>query len=90
MFEKESKKRISASEIIQTPYFRKVAQNFLLDQGRIRELAIPIEMAPAVKQEEEMSQSGQEDTWKTINSMGSCTKKNSETLTPKQKAAQRK
>lgn len=44
MFEKDSKKRISATQIMQTPYFRKVAQNFLQDQGRIRELAIPIEL----------------------------------------------
>ncbi len=57
---------------MQTPYFHKVAQNFLQDKGRIRELAIPIDLHEPKKEEPKVA-SDQEDTWKTINSMGSCT-----------------
>jgi hypothetical protein len=49
MFEKDPKQRISATQIFQTPYFRKVGQNFLQDQGKIKELAIPIDMGPPKK-----------------------------------------
>lgn len=76
---------------MQTPYFRKVAQNFIQDQGRIRELAIPIDVE-GPKKEEEPSHSEQEDTWKTINSQGSCTSGKTQTLnlTPKERLAQKK
>ena len=73
MFEKEPKKRITGEEIIRTDYFRKVAQNFLQDQGKIRELAIPIDLAPSKISESSKVESEQEDTWKTINSIGGCT-----------------
>ena len=32
---------------MRSEYFRKVAQNFLQDQGKIRELAVPISMGPS-------------------------------------------
>lgn len=71
-----------------------MAQNFLQDQGRIRELAIPIDLN-VPKKEEVKPSSEQEDTWKTINSMGSCTigkTKQQETLnlTPKERLALKK
>ena len=91
MFEKEPSKRITGQEIIRTEYFRKVAHNFLQDQGRIRELAIPIDMEPSKLEQSKLSSSGQEDTWKTINSMGSCTgPQKTQGMTTKERLAMKK
>ena len=44
MFEKDPKKRMSVDQIFKTPYFNRLAKNFIQDQGRIKELATPIEL----------------------------------------------
>ena len=83
---------MTGDEIMRTQYFRKVAQNFLQDQGKIRQLAVPIDLESPSKNESKISSSsGNEDTWKTINSMGNCTGlQNTGEMTTKQRLAQKK
>lgn len=72
MFEKEPKKRITAEQIFKTPYFNKLAKNFLQDQGRIKELALPVNLESSVEKKEAVVESTggeEEDTMKTINSV---------------------
>ena len=59
MFEKEANQRIKTEEIIRTDYFRGVAQNFLKDQGKMRELAIPIDLEEIKKEEPSKVEPGQ-------------------------------
>ena len=35
---------MSVNQIFKTPYFNRLAKNFIQDQGRIRELAAPIDL----------------------------------------------
>jgi hypothetical protein len=42
MFVKDNKKRITADQIMKTPYIMKAIADFVKEQGRLDQLAIPI------------------------------------------------
>lgn len=42
MFVKDSKKRITADQILKTPYIMRAIADFIKEQGRLEQLAIPI------------------------------------------------
>lgn len=42
MFVKDSKKRITSDQILKTPYIMRAIADFIKEQGRLEQLAIPI------------------------------------------------
>lgn len=90
MFVKDSKKRITADQIIKTPYIMKAISDFVKEQGRLDQLAIPISDSPPQEQTQQQVTQEEEDTMRTIKSVvertgGSDTLEFSQSLTPKER-----
>jgi hypothetical protein len=95
MFVKDSKKRITVDQIMKTPYIMNAISDFVKEQGRLDQLAIPISNGPVSNPSSETKPSQEstgeeEDTMRTIKSVVERTGGNndlefSQSLTPKER-----
>lgn len=51
MFVKDSKKRITADQIMKTPYIMRAISDFVKEQGKLEQLAVPINCNEPLKEE---------------------------------------